>query len=198
MHDHLGQTLSAIEANLVAMQNARMFHSGRLEDCLGLVKDAVGNVREVSQLLRPPILDDFGLNASLRWLADNFAERTGKDVQFTSSFTGRLERNSETQLFRIAQEALTNVSRHANATQVRIELAPIRDVLRLTISDNGKGMKLQTETMGIGLAGMRARARVAAGNLFVDSSPGRGVRICAEVPLRQTTYAPEDSHSFSR
>ena len=198
MHDHLGQTLSAIEANLVAMQNARMFHSGRLEDCLGLVKDAVGNVREVSQLLRPPILDDFGLNASLRWLADNFAERTGKDVQFTSSFTGRLERNSETQLFRIAQEALTNVSRHANATQVRIELAQIRDVLRLTISDNGKGMKLQTETMGIGLAGMRARARVADGNLFVDSSPGRGVRICAEVPLRQTTYAAEDPHTFSR
>ena len=77
MHDHLGQTLSAIEANLVAMQNARAFHPGRLEDGLGLVKDAVENVREISQLLRPSILDDFGLNDSLRWLADSFAERTG-------------------------------------------------------------------------------------------------------------------------
>jgi signal transduction histidine kinase len=73
MHDHLGQMLSAIEANLVAMQHARSYHPGRLEDCLGLLKDAVQNVREVSQLLRPSILDDFGLNASLRWLADWFA-----------------------------------------------------------------------------------------------------------------------------
>ena len=91
MHDHFGQTLSAIEANLVAMQNARAFHPGRMEDCLGLVKDAVENVREVSQLLRPSILDDFGLDASLRWLADSFAERTGNNVRYSSSFTGRLD-----------------------------------------------------------------------------------------------------------
>src|SRR4029079_1896993 len=73
MHDHFGQTLSAIEANLVSMQRASTFHPGRLEDCLGLVKDAVENVREVSHLLRPSILDDFGMNASLRWLADRFS-----------------------------------------------------------------------------------------------------------------------------
>src|SRR4051812_13638232 len=80
MHDEFGQTLSAIEANLVSMQRAHAFHPGRIDDCLGLVKDAVENVREVSQLLRPSILDDFGLNASLRWLAETFAERTGKQV----------------------------------------------------------------------------------------------------------------------
>jgi signal transduction histidine kinase len=197
MHDHLGQTLSAIEANLVAMQNARAFHSGRLEDCLGLVKDAVGNVREVSQLLRPTILDDFGLNDSLRWLSESFAERTGKDVRYTSSFTGRLGRTLETQLFRIAQEALTNVSRHAEATQVRIDLTEIGKMLRLTIADNGKGMQLHTGTAGIGLVGMRARARVAGGSLFVQSGAGEGVRICAEVPLPQSVYVTENSHSFS-
>ena len=197
MHDHLGQTLSAIEANLVAMQNARAFHSGRLEDCLGLVKDAVGNVREVSQLLRPTILDDFGLDDSLRWLADSFAERTGKDVQYTSSFTGRLDRTLETQLFRIAQEALTNVSRHAEATQVRIDLTEIGKMLRLTIADNGKGMQLHTGMAGGGLVGMRARARVAGGSLFVQSSAGEGVRICAEVPLPQSAYVTENSHSLS-
>jgi two-component system NarL family sensor kinase len=197
MHDHLGQTLSAIEANLVAMQNARAFHSGRMEDCLGLVKDAVGNVREVSQLLRPTILDDFGLNDSLRWLADSFAERTGKDVSFSSSVTGRPGRTLETQLFRIAQEALTNVSRHAEATQVRIDLTEIGRMLRLTIADNGKGMQLHPGKTGIGLVGMRARARVAGGSLFVQSGAGEGVRICAEVPLPQSAYVTENSHSLS-
>ena len=198
MHDHLGQTLSAIEANLVAMRNARAFHAGRLEDGLGLVKDAVENVREISQLLRPSMLDDFGLNDSLRWLADNFGERTGITMLYSSSFTGRLDNTIETQLFRIAQEALTNVARHANATEVRIELAHRKDVLCLTVSDNGRGMGLQTATNGIGLAGMRARARVARGTVSVDSRPGKGVRIRAEVPLRQTRYVPQNSHTLSR
>jgi signal transduction histidine kinase len=198
MHDHLGQTLSAIEANLVAMQNARAFHTGRLEDALGLVKDAVENVREISQLLRPSILDDFGLNDSIRWLADSFGERTGIDVRYTSSFSGRTEGSIETQLFRIAQEALTNVARHAQATRVTIELAHLRDALCLTVSDNGKGMELQTATTGIGLVGMRARARVARGTVSISSQPGEGVRIRAEVPLRQSHYVSQTPHTLSR
>jgi signal transduction histidine kinase len=197
MHDHLGQTLSAIEANIVAMQNARAFKPERLDDCLALVKDAVRNVREVSQLLRPPILDDFGLDISLRWLADSFAERTGKTVRYTSSFGARLENAIETQLFRIAQEALTNIARHADATEVKMDLAEVGNLLRLTVADNGKGMQLRTDVVGIGLVGMRARARVAGGSLFVDSKPGAGVRICAEVPLPHTPYVPENSHSLS-
>jgi signal transduction histidine kinase len=198
MHDHFGQTLSAIEANLVAMRHARVFHAGRIEDCLGLVKDAVENVREVSQLLRPPILDDFGLDASLRWLADSFAERTGKEVQYESFSPGRLHRTVETQLFRIAQEALTNVARHSGATQVRIELTQSSNALCLAISDNGKGMSAGSEGRGIGLVGMRARARAAAGTLSVSSRPGKGVRICAEVPMQVPEYVPENSHSVSR
>jgi signal transduction histidine kinase len=198
MHDHLGQTLSAIEANIVAMQNARAFHAGRLDDCLGLVKDAVSNVREVSQLLRPPILDDFGLDASLRWLADRFAERTGIRVRYTSSFSGRLDRVVETQLFRIAQEALTNISRHSGATEALVALVGLGNVLRLTVADNGKGMKLRTETVGIGVVGMRARARVAGGSVNVESRPGEGVRISVEIPLPKIPYVAQDSHSLSR
>ena len=198
MHDHFGQTLSAIEANLVSMQHARSFHPGRLEDCLGLVKDAVENVREVSQLLRPSILDDFGLNDSLKSLAESWADRSGKEVRYTSTFSGRLHRNVETQIFRIAQEALTNVARHSHATQVRIELGQDDDTLRLTISDNGNGMSVTKATRGTGLVGMRARARAAGGTLAVDSSPGNGVRICAELPLRDPAYVTENSHSISR
>src|SRR5215813_3985887 len=155
MHDHFGQTLSAIEANLVSMQHSRQYHQGRIEDCLGLVKDAVGNVREVSQLLRPTILDDFGLSASLRWLADGFSERTGVEVSFTSRFDRRLEGDVETQLFRIAQEALTNVARHSGATKVRLDLAATNEEVRLSIMDNGKGFDELDPGRGTGMVGMR-------------------------------------------
>jgi two-component system sensor histidine kinase UhpB len=101
-------------------------------------------------------------------------------------------------LLRIAQEALTNVARHADASEVRIDLAEIGNMLRLSVADNGKGMAGRTERVGIGLVGMRARARVAGGSLLVESRPGEGVRICAEVPLPNAPYVPEDSHSLSR
>jgi signal transduction histidine kinase len=198
MHDHFGQTLSAIEANLVSMQRARAYHSGRIEDCLGLVKDAVENVREVSQLLRPSILDDFGLDMSLRWLADGFADRSGKTVNYSCSFTARLDGAVETQLFRITQEALTNVARHADATTVRIELAADAGRLMLTISDNGSGMDPELVRAGSGLVGMRARARAVGAEITVSSRPGDGVLIRVQVPLRDSEYAAQDSHPVGR
>jgi signal transduction histidine kinase len=197
MHDHFGQTLSAIEANLVAMQRARGFHQGRLEDCMGLVKDAVGNVREVTQLLRPTILDDFGLNASVRWLAEGFSERTGIPVRYTSSFSGRLDGERETQLFRIVQEALTNVARHSAATEVLVDLSAGSGELRLSISDNGRGIRSEDVTRGTGLVGMRARTRAAGGKVWMESKPGEGVSIKIELPLKQSEYDSENSNSLS-
>ncbi|MBK5295210.1 MAG: sensor histidine kinase [Acidobacteriia bacterium] len=191
MHDHLGQMLSAIEANLVAMQHAQSFHAGRLEDCLGILKDAVESMREVSQLLRPSILDDFGLSVSLRWLADRFSDRTGVPAQFESSFDRRLSDEQETQLFRIAQEALTNITRHSKATQVELQLSADKDALRLLVSDNGQGMPAKTVPGGLGLVGMRARARTAGGSLRVHSSPGQGVRIVVEIPNGKTEYVSQ-------
>ncbi len=198
MHDHFGQTLSAIEANLVSMQNAKSFHQGRIEDCLGLVKDAVGNVREVSQLLRPSILDDFGLDASLRWLAESFAERNSNQVHYSSTFSGRLQPSVETQLFRIAQEALTNVSRHAKANSVEIELRETSVGLSLTISDNGQGMNPDTARRGSGLVGMRARARAAGASISVRSRVSQGVTINVLLPLPQSAYESQDTNSASR
>ena len=194
MHDHLGQTLSAVEANLVAMQHAGSLHPGRLDDCLGLLKDAVGNVREVSQLLRPSILDDFGLNASLRWLTERFSERTGIPVHADISFTGRLSGECETQLFRIAQEALTNISRHAKATEVSLRLAASAGVLRLSIADNGQGFQRMPGKPSFGLAGMRARARTVGARLKIESSPAKGVEIIVEIPIDQPNYVAQVPH----
>jgi len=195
MHDHFGQTLSAIEANLVAMKHAGTFQPERMEDCLSLLKDAVGNVREVSQLLRPSMLDDFGLDASLQWLVEGFAERTGIKANYVSSYRQRLNDERETQLFRIGQEALTNIARHASATGVRIELEAVGSRLRLTISDNGKGLPAENSGSGLGLIGMRARARAAGGLLKMDNRPGSGLTITVEVPLEQSSHVAKNSNS---
>ncbi|MEO7651221.1 MAG: sensor histidine kinase, partial [Bryobacteraceae bacterium] len=194
LHDEFGQNLSAIEANLVAMQNAGQFHVTRMEDCLALVKQAIENTRELSQLLRPSVLDDFGLDASLRWLADGFSQRTGIAVDYQPSPVERLSDETETQLFRIFQEALTNVSRHANATAVRVELKADEESLSLVVADNGQGILSKTPGGGLGLIGMRARARAAGGSVALESNPGQGVTVRVELPLTKKAHEPKDPH----
>ncbi len=216
LHDELGQSLSALKANLASLVENGQLNRARLADCLGLVDESIGNVREMSQLLRPTILDDFGLEAGLRWLSEGFAARTGIDVQMESGFSGRLADETETHLFRIAQEALTNVARHAEARHVVIRLEPDGDHIRLTIADDGRGLTGGRsgghpidETAGIpngrgmGMIGMRARARSAGGDLSVRSPAGSrgtaradppgpngppGVLIEVRVPLRHETH----------
>lgn len=190
LHDEFGQTLSAVEANIIALkesQSATDF-AARVEDCLLLVKDAIGNVRELSHLLRPSILDDFGLDASLQWLTDGFTQRMGIAVKYESRLTGRPSGETETHLFRIAQEAFTNIARHSAATQVKIALEVERGMLSMTISDNGKGLQNVRASHGMGLIGMRARARGAGGELAISSPPGGGVTIRVHVP-----FSPESA-----
>lgn len=200
LHDQFGQTLTAIEANLVAMRGSgdyasRPDHTARINDCLALVKDAMANVREISQLMRPSVLDDFGLDASLRWLAETFSQRTGVHVHYESTFSGRLSGDSETQLFRIAQEALTNVARHSDATRVRIDLSAPGGRLVLTIADNGHGLPEQRTETSTGLISMRARARETGGTLTIKSARGQGVTIKVELPLgAEKDHAAENPH----
>lgn len=143
LHDELAQSLAAVRANLTSA-NARDWTSRRA-DCVNLVDSAIANVRELSQLLRPVILDDFGLDASLRWLGERFSQRTGVRVSYTSSFEGRLPDETETHLFRIAQEAFTNVARHAGATEVHVEFSAPDDMVLLTVEDNGRGLGCDDE-----------------------------------------------------
>jgi len=178
LHDELGGSLTAIKTNLTG--------GGSIEDSLKLIDDAISNVRTLSQLLRPTILDDFGLDAGIRWLADRFSERTRIDVDYRSHFDGRLADETETHLFRIVQEALTNVARHANASRVTIFLRAENGNIRLTLSDNGRGLTegapLHT---GMGLTGMRARARSAGGDCTLSSTTGGGVTIDVTAPMER-------------
>lgn len=171
-----------------------------MNDCVTLVDGAIQNVRELSQLLHPTILDDFGLDAGLRWLAEGFTQRTGIEVEYQSNFSGRLPDETEMHLFRIGQEALTNVARHSGATRVRIELRGQPDVTRLSIRDNGRGLPPGKPAVqqGLGLIGMRARARSAGGELTFRSSDGAGLLIEIEIPVRKATHEEKDSNPVGR
>ena len=180
LHDELGQSLTAIKANVTALDPATPPDPARLEDCRRLIDEAIQNVRELSHLLRPTILDDFGLDAGIRWLAERFGERTGIEVDFKSSFGGRLADETETHLFRIVQEALTNVARHSKATRVAIELARNGTRVHLTIKDNGHGFHGNGGS-GLGLVGMRARAQSLGGELRISSRDGVAIDLWAPI-----------------
>jgi signal transduction histidine kinase len=180
LHDELGGSLTAIKTSLAGFSNGQV-DPARLEDCNKLIDQSISNVRELSQLLRPTILDDFGLDAGIRWLVDRFRERTRIPVDYRSDFEGRLADEPETHLFRIVQEALTNIARHAGATQVSIKLRATDGRVRLTMSDNGRGLAADMRP-GMGLSGMLARARSAGGELKFTTNPGRGVTIEVWVP----------------
>ena len=193
LHDELGQSLTAVKANLATLENDSDLDRRRLTDTRQLVDEAVRNVRELSQLLRPVILDDLGLDAGLRSLAEGFMHRTGIVIDYHSNFEGRLQDEVETHLFRIAQEALTNVARHSGATRVSMELQRQNDRIQLTLRDNGKGLASKEATSkGLGMVGMRARARSAGGDFRVDTSDtGVSIRITLPCHSGQTRH---DSH----
>ena len=127
----------------------------------------------------------------MRWLTEGFATRTGVEASFRSNFSGRLPDETETHLFRIAQEALTNVARHSGAKHVDVELESRGGEVRLTVRDDGRGMKLErpaaARPAAMGMVGMRARARSAGGDLTVRSREGEGVLIEVRVPVTHET-----------
>jgi len=209
IHDELGQLLTGLKFDIKWLEKRLPLETEDAKDAgvlraktaslLELVDETIRALRRIATEFRPGLLDTLGLIAAIEWQAEEFRNRTGITCQIGEKAShGLSDRDRETALFRIFQEALTNVARHANATRVLIELVHVKDVLRLTVSDNGKGMGSQPGTTGIGLAGMRARARVARGTVSVESRPGEGVRIRAEAPLRQSRYVPQNPHTLSR
>jgi signal transduction histidine kinase len=197
LHDELGQTLSAIQANLAAVPQDSPEAAVRLEDCRLLVNDAIGNVREMSQLLRPSMLDDFGLAPSLRWLAQSFSQRTDIAVTVDIDFGERLPEFMETHLFRIAQEALTNVARHSGASSAELSLRAGDGALQLTIRDNGHGFTESGPRPSFGLIGMRERMAASGGRLTIKSTEA-GTTVSANVSLERIFAAAAHSNSVSR
>lgn len=188
IHDEFGQTLNAIDATLSLIRPASSDGKARLEDVRSMVKEAIANAREMARLLRPSILDDFGLDAGLRELAMGFSQRTGIVVNYNSTLRTRLNPEVETHLYRIAQEALTNISRHSSARQILMELTTQNRKLQFRIFDDGGGMPESNgdqQKRGLGLIGMAERANAAGGKIDIRNRPGTGVEIIVEAPLER-------------
>ena len=193
LHDQVGQNLTALNINLSILRS--QLSSGpaatsvsRLDDSLRLVDETVARIRDVMAELRPAVLDDYGLLAALRWYAGRFSERTGIVTQVHGAdLMPYLPAAVETALFRIAQEALTNVTKHAQAKLVTIALETPDRATRLIIADDGFGFtptepRQAGEHRSLGLDSMRERAEAVGGRLAVESAPGKGTRVIVEVP----------------
>ena len=192
LHDEIGQALTAVRINLQSAQRSATTeaHLLRIEDSIVVVDEALTRVRELSLQLRPSLLDDLGLTAALRWYADRYSHRTGFGVQIVSDFESvRLRRELETACFRIAQEALTNIARHAEATRVLVELRRANGMLTLVIKDDGPGFdvaalfKHASAGAALGLRGMEERALAVEGRLEINSTPRKGTEVRVTIPL---------------
>jgi signal transduction histidine kinase len=170
-----------------------------MSDCAELLRDSIRNAHEISQLLRPTVLDDFGLDSALAWLCERCEGRSGINVHYLGYFHDRLEEQTETHVFRIAQEALTNVVRHARASTVNVSLCSEDNLVRLEISDNGIGLPLRKEVLqsSFGLTGMRARARILQGDMYIDSPAGHGTTLRVTFPLRDKRDEKENQNLVS-
>ena len=187
LHDETGQALTSILLGLKGLEERMDDSESReaAEELRELVVSTLQDVRRLAVELRPSALDDFGLVAALERLTGSFAEQTGIAVDFqTAVAEERLPEEVETAIYRIVQESLTNVVKHARARRVSILLARKDGAVKAEVEDDGQGFDPAEHTGGSGLVGMRERLALLGGRLAVESAPDRGTTVAAEVPLR--------------
>jgi two-component system sensor histidine kinase UhpB len=194
LHDDTGQALSSLMISLEQIENALPKGSAdlraRLESCRAVANRALEELRKLVYGLRPTMLDDLGLVPAIRWYARSSLEDARVQVSLDEGEAiGRLDPRLETALFRIAQEAVNNILRHAHASQVRIALCLDEGDVCLRVEDDGIGFDVgriaaqAVPERRLGLLGMKERVDLVGGRMVVDSSPGRGTRIEVRVPL---------------
>lgn len=192
LHDELGQALTAIKINLQAQGRFTGQSPAELNvENIRIVDEALQQVRGLALALRPAMLDDLGLAAALHWIAGQTSARSGFSVKFRAErMAVRLAPEIETACYRIVQEALTNIARHAQATAVNIDLESDGDDLVLRVKDDGCGfdvVAVNVRTAGggsVGMLGMRERATLLGGRLDIESMPGQGCTVRMRCPLQ--------------
>ena len=192
VHDEAGQLLVAARLAMSGVgHDASPFLQERLRELAAILDRVEIELRRLSHELRPMVLDDLGLGPALQLLAEGISRRSGVSVQVETYLEGRPRSNVETALYRIVQEALTNVVRHSHAKNVRIRLGHDSEgALHCTIRDDGVGFDvLSTRSRqvkgGLGLIGMRERLDAVGGTLHIRSEPGWGTEICIEMPVER-------------
>jgi len=195
LHDEMGQALTMMRISLVKIweelpPQVTATLKRRLTEASSLAEQTLEQVRELSLDLRPTMLDDFGLVSALRWYLDRYAKRLDIEVAFEAiDLEDRLPAEMETALYRVAQEALTNVARHAQANKVHLRVERKEASVAALIEDDGRGFEVekmgdsQAPERGIGLLGIRERVTFLGGNFDIQSRPGEGTRLTIEIPV---------------
>lgn len=186
LHDEIGQVLTGLKLVLEAAPRPLEESVGNaVEKAQKLVEDLMAIVRDMSHGLRPPMLDDLGLQPTLRWLIERYSVQSGVRIFFEySGPEKRFDPEVETAAFRIAQEALTNVARHSGTSEAALRVLVTEGRLRVEVEDGGKGFDPDVVPItASGLTGIRERVVALGGSLTVESAPGKGARLTAELPL---------------
>jgi len=191
LHDEIGQLLTGLNLNLEMIERASAADAkAPVTSAHATLNELIQKVRGLSLDLRPSMLDDLGLLPTLRWHVERYRSATGLDVQLYHEGieSVRFDTHTETAAYRIVQEALTNIARHARATAVTVRVCGMTEILLLEIQDNGVGFDVAraiNRRKSVGLAGMRERAVLLGGHFTVDSAAGSGTQISAELPVNQ-------------
>jgi signal transduction histidine kinase len=189
LHDELGQQLTGLKLDLAwlysRVKEGRPTEPARVDDMRKLLDNTIAAVRRISSDLRPPILDDLGFGEAVRWLKQETEKRSGLAIALDLPAESLVTESSiATALYRIVQEALTNILRHADAKKVVIRLTTQNDQLVLTVADDGRGLVEKEEKDGIGLASMQERVAALGGDFSIANLPEGGVSIEARIPSR--------------
>jgi signal transduction histidine kinase len=191
LHDQIGQILTAIKMDMTWMTRhlpaSESEVLARLTESIQLINDGVKAVRTICSRLRPGVLDDLGLAAAIEWQASEFASRNGVHCQVSVPPVDlHLDGDRATATFRIFQECLTNVIRHAQAKSVRVALCQEEESILLVVEDDGIGFcesDLSNSLGSLGLLGMKERAQFCGGDVQISSSPGNGTTVTVRVPV---------------
>ncbi|MDB6122933.1 MAG: Histidine kinase [Pedosphaera sp.] len=194
LHDEVGQALTAVNVSLGVLKNAINDEQGELQkkiaDAQNLLEQTMETVHSFSRELRPAMLDDLGLVPALRSFVKSFAERTGTQIRFNATpEVEKLEIEQKTVLYRVAQESLTNVAKHAQASHGAVTIRMVKNGINMEIKDNGKSFRVDEQALSkgkkrLGLLGIQERVRLASGTVEVQSNPGKGTKIQVWIPFK--------------
>jgi PAS domain S-box-containing protein len=189
LHDELAQSLTALKMDAIwlkeRMRTDADAATAKLDAMLAMIDASVASTRRIAADLRPLVLDDLGLVPAIEWLVQNFTQRTGVLCTLDAAEDIELREPYATAVFRMVQESLANVAKHAKATRASVTVLRSRDAIRLEVQDDGIGFDVAAprKAASLGLAGLRERAQLVQGTVDIESRPGAGTRVRAHIPV---------------
>jgi len=193
LHDELAQSLTALKMDTIWVRDnaaeSPQAVGPKLAEMLAMLDRAVASTRRIAADLRPLMLDDLGLVPAIEWLVSNFSQRSGVATTLKADEELELREPYATAVFRIVQESLVNVGKHAAATEATVSIEQVGDAVELVVQDNGKGFVTSAprKPQSLGLLGLRERAQLLKGSFSIDSAPGEGTRVSVRIPMDGVT-----------